>query len=1289
MKSRSEVLCETWLKPIVNLIGEGEFSEAYALVGYFPSTCSRQLVQLAALLGQNKVTEADTLLRNFAYETQSLVTDFATILSQIDFNLLEVGYQAIQNKHFELGDFCLEFQLRTHAETIPAVVDGLLQIAAQMLAADYFDRGRAYLERAIKLDNSPARLIQCAEVLLVNKPKGSGYKDHIIRSVAFSPDGQLIASGSNNHLIQLWDLQGQPIGQPFQGHKGTVSAVAFSPDGQLIVSSSLDKTIRLWNWQGKQVCPALKGHEGLVNTVAFSPDGRLIASGSNDKTIRLWNRKGNAVGQPFHGHERSVNAIAFSPDGQTILSGSDDKTIRLWNLQGKPIVQPLRGHENAVRCVAFSPDGRLVASGSDDKTVRLWDLDGKLINPPFQGHLGAVRSVAFSPDGQLIASGSNDKTIRLSDLKGSQIGQPFIGHDDWVRSVAFSPDGQLIVSGSDDETIRLWNLQGNLLSINKELSSNLKATFASDLIHQALEQLSEEDINNKLKIAKLFAVHIQDLRASRELLIKIFQSGINPQIYEVLLSLMAQEDSSVKPIIDFLLDSNDPLPLVEQLVAAYLRSKDSSFQDTAFFLLASVNPIERENTSLFTKALLKLEPPLDILELYAQRLTSLESSSVSYLEVGKALIKSETINYALTSQLLEKSLQYDSSQRTEVISVYIQLGQLASKNNNQQLYKEFLSRALFFSNDFNEFSESLIKISRSYLNSRGVSFAIEHLVITGQAMNVGAAIEGAILTQNFNITKRDFDAFSPKAGSAGFSSSQVLNQKTKQAFIIERHTQIKFPQECILERKAELKIKLTKEIPNFTNVLEKISLAVGAKTKQVKLNVNVTAPGFAVRPYQQQLTVSVKGDSNEVIFTLVPLELGEQTIEIEFFKRATRVGYVLVKTNVKSYSVSETLLKVLSMEDPINGLNNLATMPVNPDKHTLHVNWMERESKLLYTIYPADRLGEWERTIPNIQQQIEDDLRNLNAFLTEVVQQGNPSDDKWDSICFNLQSVGTDLFNMLIPPEVAKRVRNWKLGSPVIISTNEQWIPWELMYDDGEFWGKKFIIARYPRLSDAQNLPDKSRPESKGERQIKRIVNVVGGDVPLSEADRAAQLFSTLLPPESVQLLSKQSIAALVKALPGADALHCTCHGHLEPHLLQIAGDKNKTRIENLLPETIQRLPLEAGSLVFANACASTVPVLTFGKFSSFGWKFYQRGAAAFIGTLGAVPVKYAVNFAEIVYRELFNRDERITIGQAVARAKEIAASERNLFWLLYCIYGDPDFSIVQQRNLEEEEHAN
>ncbi len=514
---------------------------------------------------------------------------------------------------------------------------------------------------------------------------------------------------------------------------------------------------------------------------------------------------------------------------------------------------------------------------------------------------------------------------------------------------------------------------------------------------------------------------------------------------------------------------------------------------------------------------------------------------------------------------------------------------------------------------------------------------------------------------------------------------------------IERNTRIEFPSECSIEKRVELKIQLTREVQKDTRVKEKIAIPIDLDAKEAKLNVNITAgKGFAISPqHSQEMNISVDGDSNEVIFSLFPVQEGTQIIEIEFFKEATRIGYVIVETYVHSYIKRRNPNfmpignpvngQILSMESPVNGLNKLSTMKINPNKHTLHVNWIDGESKLLYTIYPANRLGQWEKTIPNIQKQIEDDLRNLNAFLTEVVQQGNPSDERWDSICFNLQSVGANLFEMLIPLEVANQIKTWEIGSPIIISTNEQWIPWELMYDGEDFLGKKFIVARYPRISDGKDIPDKSRSENKCEREINRIVNVVGGDVPNAEADRATHLFSNFLPMESVHLLSKQSISALVKALPSTDILHFTCHGHLEPHLLQIAGDKNKSRIDNLMPDSIKGLPLKIGSLVFANACASTVPVLTFGKFSSFGWKFYQQGAEVFIGTLGAVPVKYAVNFAESVYSELFKPDEQITIGQAVARAKDFAANDRNLFWLLYCIYGDPDFVIAQKKYLEDE----
>ncbi|WP_262382305.1 hypothetical protein [Microcystis aeruginosa] len=193
METRSETPRETWLQPIVALLGEGEFGEAYALAAYFPNTRNRQLVQFAALLGQNKFSEADTLLKKFAAETQSLVADFATIMSQVDLNFLETAYKAIKDQYFELADFCIQFQLLTHPETSLSVIGDLLQLARQMLVAGNFECGETYLEMAIKLDNSPKKLIlklilQCIKVLrMINKPKVSRSRIvYLMKSVPLS-----------------------------------------------------------------------------------------------------------------------------------------------------------------------------------------------------------------------------------------------------------------------------------------------------------------------------------------------------------------------------------------------------------------------------------------------------------------------------------------------------------------------------------------------------------------------------------------------------------------------------------------------------------------------------------------------------------------------------------------------------------------------------------------------------------------------------------------------------------------------------------------------------------------------------------------------------------------------------------------------------------------------------------------------------------------------------------------------------------------------------------------------
>ncbi|KAK7059455.1 WD40 repeat-like protein [Favolaschia claudopus] len=297
----------------------------------------------------------------------------------------------------------------------------------------------------------------------VNLEKSLGH-DSPVMSVAFSPDGKHIVSGSDdNTTVRIWDAAtGAAIGEPLQGHDSAVTSVAFSPDGKHIVSGSFDQTVRIWDAAiGEAIGEPLQGHISWITSVVFSPDRQHIVSGSSDRTVRIWDAAtGTAIGEPLQGHGNAVTSVAFSPDGKHIVSGSDDNTVRIWDAAtGEAIREPLRGHGNAVTSVAFSPDGKHIVSGSYDNTVRIWDAaTGEAIGEPLQGHDSAVTSVAFSPDSQCIVSGSSDRTVRIWDAATcAAIREPLQGHVGWVTSVAFSPDGQHIVSGSSDQTVRIWD----------------------------------------------------------------------------------------------------------------------------------------------------------------------------------------------------------------------------------------------------------------------------------------------------------------------------------------------------------------------------------------------------------------------------------------------------------------------------------------------------------------------------------------------------------------------------------------------------------------------------------------------------------------------------------------------------------------------------------------------------------------------------------------------------------------------------------------------------------------
>jgi CHAT domain len=372
------------------------------------------------------------------------------------------------------------------------------------------------------------------------------------------------------------------------------------------------------------------------------------------------------------------------------------------------------------------------------------------------------------------------------------------------------------------------------------------------------------------------------------------------------------------------------------------------------------------------------------------------------------------------------------------------------------------------------------------------------------------------------------------------------------------------------------------------------------------------------------------------------------------------------------------LNNVFMMEEPAVGLGFSLTKEVRTNERQFNVEWDRRRAKLLYTIRSPDT-SEYSEVISCLEnpEQINQFWEELACILTDAIPPiGNPTHTAQRNILFNLRGLGQELFNQLVPPTVANHIQAWQPGLSVRISTNEPWIPWELMYDGQYFLGEKFLFIRLPRLDNSQHLPQRSRPQHQGAKQVKKIVNVVGGNIkPHEEAQRASDLFSQL--PESIftTCLIEKSFSELEASLNEADILHFTCHGHIKPrHLLQISSDPFLSR-ENISSYNISQLTLKPGSFVFANACNSNTPVYFLNNFTSFAWEFYKQGADIFIGTLGTIPTQYAINFAHTVYQELLLRDDRRTVPQAIDKAKKVAKDDdNNYFWLLYCIYGNPDF---------------
>ncbi|QSJ16699.1 hypothetical protein JYQ62_34310 [Nostoc sp. UHCC 0702] len=239
-----------------------------------------------------------------------------------------------------------------------------------------------------------------------------------IHCITFSLSGKTLVSGSwctqgETAAIHLWKLGTMEVLQTFRGHSGWVNSTAFSPDGQILASGGQDQTIKLWNLNTGKLINTLDKHSGPVNSIAFSPNGTILASGSTDTTIKIWNFATGELLNTFAEHLGSVNSVAISPDGQILASGSTDHTIKIWHLATGKLLKTFTEHSTSVNSVTFSPNGQILASGNTDRTIKIWHLATGELLKTFMGHSESVNSVTFSPDGQILASGSSDKTIKI------------------------------------------------------------------------------------------------------------------------------------------------------------------------------------------------------------------------------------------------------------------------------------------------------------------------------------------------------------------------------------------------------------------------------------------------------------------------------------------------------------------------------------------------------------------------------------------------------------------------------------------------------------------------------------------------------------------------------------------------------------------------------------------------------------------------------------------------------------------------------------------------------------
>ncbi|XP_012275046.1 notchless protein homolog 1 [Orussus abietinus] len=361
-----------------------------------------------------------------------------------------------------------------------------------------------------------------------------GHREAVV-SVAFSPNGKHLASGSGDTTVRFWDIHTQTPHYTCTGHKHWVLCLVWSPCGTKLASACKNGTILLWDPEtGKQIGKPMLGHKMWITALSWepfhsNPTCRFLVSASKDCDLRIWDTVLGQTSRVLAGHTKSVTCVRWGGTG-LIYSGSQDRTIKVWRASDGILCRTLEGHAHWVNTLALNVDYVLrtgpfeikaensnddpveraksryeavgdekLVSGSDDFTLFLW-YPAKEKKPigRMTGHQQLINDVKFSPDGRLIASASFDKSIKLWDSKTGKYISSLRGHVQAVYSIAWSADSRLLVSSSADSTLKVWNMKNK--GLDQDLPGHADEVYAVDWSPDGLRVAS----GGKDKVLKLW-----------------------------------------------------------------------------------------------------------------------------------------------------------------------------------------------------------------------------------------------------------------------------------------------------------------------------------------------------------------------------------------------------------------------------------------------------------------------------------------------------------------------------------------------------------------------------------------------------------------------------------------------------------------------------------------------------------------------------------------------------------------------------------------------------------------